>query len=478
MQDSTDTINTINDLPLRPAKPEDATDAQQSEQGKPGSATPQSPEEQQAQDPVMPVELGEPKKKKRSKPRPKSKRGKNKPTGFEEYYVDAPITPQEFENERQIYDVSRPLLFRLEDALLRYQKNRRLESDRRVVFLKYLAYGGVDIGQKMFGGVDGRDLQAMDSEQILQARALASIKKDKSNLAVDFDAVVRGFLTSFFPYYFNPETEDMVKLATVTIRNFLSYLLYHDVCPEYNENIDQARTSCDIAAKELWKNQQFMAKGPGDFNTACSMLFGGDLYNACAFGHDWKPSKDDSPGMTNEAARKIVKFALACAGEDAQTLRYLEVDKQNQLGARRIEDIDGFEITAVHPPDQVVCSLYDAQAPDLNAVGKLLAKAYRDPGQPPYDRSPEEDMIGFPELEFEFFLEGSLLQYCYPGMKVITPVWEMSCGFYYFEDVNRAYCSTYTVLDNDLMLGWKKPSDLTGSQDDTNDDGDDSSVTL
>lgn len=83
---------------------------------------------------------------------------------------------------------------RIEDALLRYQKNRRLESDRRDVFLKYLAYGGVNVGQRMFGGLDGRDLQQLDSEQILQARAMTSVGKDKSHLAVDFDAVVRGFL--------------------------------------------------------------------------------------------------------------------------------------------------------------------------------------------------------------------------------------------------------------------------------------------
>ncbi|OOF97110.1 hypothetical protein ASPCADRAFT_143276 [Aspergillus carbonarius ITEM 5010] len=468
MQDSTDTSTIINNLPLRPAKPDNVTGDQQSEQVRSGSATPQSLKEQQAQDPALPVEWGEAKKKKRSKPRPKSKRGKNKPTGFEEYYVDAPMTPQEFEDEKDIYNV------RLEDALLRYQKNRRIESDRREVFLKYLAYGGVDVSQKMFGGVDNHDLQALDSEQILQARALANIRRDKSNLTVDFDAVVRGFLTSFFPYYFNPETEEMVKLATVTIRNFLSYLLYHDVCPEYKENIDQARTSCDVAAKELWKNQQFMAKGPGDFNVACSMLFGGDLYNASVLGHDWNFSKDDPSLLTNDVARKIVKFALACAGEDTQTLRYLELDKQGALGATRIEDIDGFEITAVHAPDQVICSLYDAQAPDLNPVGKLLAKAYRDPGQPAYDRSPEEDMVGLPELKFEFFVEGNLLQYCYPGLKVITPVWEMNCGFYYFEDVNRAYGSIYTVLENDLMLGWKEPRDLTRAQD--NDDS--SSATL
>jgi hypothetical protein len=29
----------------------------------------------------------------------------NQPTGFEEYYVDAPITPQEYAEGREIYDV-------------------------------------------------------------------------------------------------------------------------------------------------------------------------------------------------------------------------------------------------------------------------------------------------------------------------------------------------------------------------------------
>lgn len=28
----------------------------------------------------------------------------NKPTGFEEYYVDAPITPEQYKEEREVYD--------------------------------------------------------------------------------------------------------------------------------------------------------------------------------------------------------------------------------------------------------------------------------------------------------------------------------------------------------------------------------------
>ncbi|OJJ70612.1 hypothetical protein ASPBRDRAFT_180704 [Aspergillus brasiliensis CBS 101740] len=479
MSDSQDQPVTTKDLPLRPAAPTTINEPHQADHlpetpdDKPDSA-PNSPILQSPEE--LPIEFDQAKKKKKkSKARPKSKRGKNKPTGFEEYYVDAPITPEDFNNEKELYNVSRPLIHRIEDALLRYQKNRRIESDRRDVFMKYLSYGGVNVGQKMFGGLADRDLQELDSEQILQARTMTSVGKDRSNLAVDFDAVVRGFLTSFFPYYFNPETEDMIKLATVTIRNFLSYLLYHDVCLEYNENIDQARTSCDIAAKELWYNQQLMAKSPGDFNSCCSLLFGGELHDTYTEDNNWKSPKDDAPHLTTEIARKIVKFALAGTGENRHALRFQELAEKNTLCAVRIEDIDGFEVTAVHPPGEAVMEFYQTHAPDLVPVGKLLARAYRDPGMPDFDLSPEERVVQLPERNFEFFMEGNLLQYCYPGMKVITPVWELNCGFHYFEDAYRTYGSNYTPLLNDLMLGWKEPRDLTKAESEGEDD---SSVTL
>lgn len=83
---------------------------------------------------------------------------------------------------------------RMEDAILRYHKNRRLESDRWQIFLKYLIYGGVDVGPKMFGGTDQHELQQMDSEQIMVSRGQTSISQERSNLEVDFNAVAKGYL--------------------------------------------------------------------------------------------------------------------------------------------------------------------------------------------------------------------------------------------------------------------------------------------
>ncbi|KAE8351542.1 Argonaute complex, subunit Arb1 [Aspergillus coremiiformis] len=411
------------------------------------------------------VDLVAPKKKKKRKPKSKAKHGKGKPTGYEEYYVDAPMTPKEYQEEKALYDI------RVEEALLRYQKNRRMEPERHGIFMRYLAYGGVDVSPKMFAGVDERGLQQLDSEQVLIVKGQTNIPQECEKLPVDFNAVVKGYLTSYFPYFFSPETEDMVKLATVTIRNFLSYLLYHDVCPEYKENIEEARKSCDIATKELWQNQQFAALTPGDFNKGCSTLFGGFFFNVQIEDNNWNKQKDSTFLMQSDVARKVVKFGIAGAGTNEQALLFQQLATQNALHCVLLQDIHGFEVTAVHPPAPDVCLFYQQHAPDLIPVGKLIGKPYRDPGKPPYDLSADERLAlaneTFSGSEFEFFLEEDLLRLCYPGMKVITPVWKLNSGLHFFEDVHTVYCSIYTVLSNDLMLNWKKPVALTaGSQDD------------
>lgn len=69
-----------------------------------------------------------------------------------------------------------------------------MNIDRRNVFTKYMSYGGVDIGPKMFEGNDQRDLMDMDSEDILTAAAQASVPENRVGWDVDFEAVAKGFL--------------------------------------------------------------------------------------------------------------------------------------------------------------------------------------------------------------------------------------------------------------------------------------------
>ncbi|KAL4821361.1 Argonaute complex, subunit Arb1 [Aspergillus spinulosporus] len=409
-------------------------------------------------------------KKKRKNRKPKSKRGKNKPTGFEEYYVDAPMTIEEYKLEKSLYHISRPIIHRMEDALLRFYKNRRIESDRLDVFSKYLAYGGIDVSPKMFAGTDDRGLKELDNDMFLLARGQTAIHRDRTNLPIDFNTVVKGFLTSFFPFYFNPYNEDMIKLATVTIRSFLSYLLYHDVCPEYSENINEARKSCDVATKELWKNQQLTASGPGNFNAACSILFGGFEHDLYVENNQWENPKDGKVQLTKAMAQKILRFGLTVAGSDELASSFHQKFSTGTLTVSKLEDIHGFEVTEVRFLDDEGRKFYQDKGPDLVPVGILLGRAYYDSSEPEYDMSPEEREEWMKKAqqmsELMFLLEESLLEHCYPRMKIITNIWEMNCGLHYFEEINKAYSSIYTPLCNDLMLGWKRPRDLTANNED------------
>ena len=69
-----------------------------------------------------------------------------------------------------------------------------MDSDRRNIFTKYMSYGGVDMGPKMFQGNDQRGLQDMEAEDILTATAQSVIPTDRSHWIIDFELVAKGYL--------------------------------------------------------------------------------------------------------------------------------------------------------------------------------------------------------------------------------------------------------------------------------------------
>lgn len=146
------------------------------------------------------VSLGGDGAKKRRKKKPKSKRGLNAPTGFEEYYVDAPLTPAEHEEEQDLYHQSLPFRERIETAIQRYSAKRNLDSVRKNLFDKWLSYGGIDTGPKMFGGgLDAKTLSDKNAAEIREITATQYVGEDKgdgpdSEYVVDFVNVVKAFV--------------------------------------------------------------------------------------------------------------------------------------------------------------------------------------------------------------------------------------------------------------------------------------------
>lgn len=266
--------------------------------------------------------------------------------------------------------------------------------------------------------------------------------------------------------YFNPENEEGIKLATVTIRNFFTYLLYHDVCPEYKEDLEEARKTCDLAARELWKNIQLIRQAPGAFNQSCSMFFGGTYHETSGKTDKWgRLSDHDETTLTLKDAREIVKFGIASMGSEEQAKRFQQLVLTEAIEAKEVYDIDGFEVLAITHPSSDVKTFLRLAGQGVVPVGKVIARSYRDPAKPDLDMSPEErkawDSGNVPNYEFEFLVDLPLLDLFYPGIKVMTPVWELNCGLHYFDDVISVYPSFHAVIANDLMLNWKTPKDLT-----------------
>ncbi|KAJ5370907.1 uncharacterized protein N7496_006999 [Penicillium cataractarum] len=397
--------------------------------------------------------------------KPKSKRGLGKPTGFEEYYADGPMTPAEHEESRQTYDPSYPFEQRIQEALTRFQWKRRMENDRRAIFFKYLQYGGVDASQNYGTGVSPKELKQMSNDEARQARSQTMIPRDRQEQEVNFEEVARGFLSSYYANHYNPDSQESINIATSTIRNLLTYLLYHEVCPEYKDNILKARRICDIASVELWKNVQLVQDGPGKFNESCSMLFGGRYHGSGQDTNCWIPAQCCSDGnLTPDAARKVVKFAIAGTASHEQACRFQALVTKGNLSAKQILDIDGFEVTSINQPDDDIRDFHHEFAPDLPVVGKIKAKSFRNPAKPDIDMTPAERKSWqegkAPKYDFEFFLEEELLQNCYPGLRITSDIWEINCGVYYFDEIISAYPSFHKVLANDLMMRWKTPREI------------------
>ncbi|KAJ5656444.1 hypothetical protein N7507_008394 [Penicillium longicatenatum] len=402
-------------------------------------------------------------KKKKRERGPRGKRGVGKPTGFEEWSADGPLTPDEYKQNCGLYDPHRSFIDRLEEAFRRFERKRRIEPARSNIFHKYLQYGGVSIGPNFGGGVNAQDMKMMTSDEIMLARAQTLIERERESLHVSFDKVARGFFGTYFLRYFNPDCIEDIEFATSTIRNFLTFLLFHDVCPEYKNDILEARKICTIANMELWKNLQLIRKGPGEFNKACSMLFAGHYFNKNTGKPNIWDDVDDS-FMTTEKAQDIVKHCIAGAGSHdvASSFRHHVADED--LLVESVEDIDGFEVLRVTEPDDYVRAFYQEFAAHLTPVGIVKAKSFRDPGKPQTDLSPKErwdwDHGKAPSYDFVFFIERDLLDLFYPGLRVMAPVWKMNCGAYYFDQVYSTFPSFNAIIANDMMLSWKRPRDL------------------
>jgi hypothetical protein len=375
---------------------------------------------------------------------------------------------------------------RILTAIQRFERRRKLNAELRDVFLTYLSYGGVTTGPNMFqGGNKKADFEGMDKDGVAEAMAQTSLTHDKDNIgkdtsvwAVDFEGVMKGFLSRRAPYYYGFETRAQVNTVTKVLINFMNYLLHHDVCPEYAANVLAARKICNTANIEIWACAEAQRWLPGDFNIACSTLFDGGYSKLYDGTITWMPEESGLKGfvgMTGDIAREVVKFAIAGRASEEVYQAWYKMATEDTIETIEVHRATGFEITAIDKVDEETKAFYKEQSTEYRPVGKIRAKPWTNPEGPPEDLTVEEkealqreigngksggsreNSVNSAETVYEFFIEEVVLQHMFVGMKVEATIRKLNCGIWYFDEVLRAFCSFDTYLCNELMVGWKEP---------------------
>jgi Argonaute siRNA chaperone (ARC) complex subunit Arb1 len=162
------------------------------------------------------------------------------------------------------------------------------------------------------------------------------------------------------PINFHLDTEAEIKSYINIPRNFLNYLVHHDVCPEYNDDLQAARQTCNRAERELNQQSRGIHNYPGTFNRACSVLWHGyyyDLYSPEMI----STGKLLTTPMTEAEAREVFVAAMASQGTDELVDRYAE---QNEAGdtkvTREFESV--FEVLEMQPPSSGTRDMYASES--------------------------------------------------------------------------------------------------------------------
>lgn len=425
-------------------------------------------------------------------------KGMLKPTGFEKFATDAPITPADFAVEREDYHPDNNFTSRIEIAITRFCSRRKMHQGTKAVFERFMIFGGIDFSpsNQFIGGLTDEEKSGLTKRQFAERTSNHAVsdlvyndfdpEKDasKATWIVDFEGVAKGFLSSQFTSFFNWYDDKQVLNAANVLRNFYNYLLLHDVCLEYKGQLLAARRVCDQAEDELPKLREVDRSLPGDFNTACSTLFGGryaDLYTGNA---EWA-HPEDSLGWSEQDALMIFMTGVAAYGtneqfEKAEMVR-ADISALKVISSENI----GLEIVGVEFCAGEAKNLYSQQPLQntvIRPIGKLRCKRWTVPHAAPVDLPPAMLEVQ-PSQTYEFLIDDDTLQNCVPGMKIECCVKELEMGIKWIDSFTKTYASFFVWLPNEWIRerkavrgpkGWMKrrmveqgsmdPSELDASE--------------
>ncbi|KAK3378925.1 Argonaute complex, subunit Arb1 [Lasiosphaeria ovina] len=424
-----------------------------------------SPQLTNGEIPVQDDKKDEKKKKKRSGRSGAKKRG----TGFEEFYCDPPMTPDEYDQEKNvIYPPHRPFVDRIEEAIQRFRARRRMDSARDILFSRYLFLGGIDTTVRQFQSTRNLDHDTLDE----------ATKADVREMTAD-DVIHRGGGASYNPRFYNPNypehwdvdfagvaagflSEQLVKFAgpaiddygmgVEVVSHFLKYIDHHDVCPEYAEDIKNAQKICREALEQIPAIAKLLELFPGQFNTAARKLFckvDRDIFDF----NTYIDSSDED--LDKKDARHIFGVTLAILLRPVGTPAIPESDMAVIDTAERSYEVCKVSAANDEPRAKYkAINEYLALSKKVEPCGSVAVRPIVI--QTGWDNGPVAEVsVDCPEEIF--ILEEGLLQFLKVGMKMVLEICTLKCGIKFIKNIKEIFPTFHTFLPQELMFRYKEP---------------------
>ncbi|OAA38817.1 Argonaute complex, subunit Arb1 [Metarhizium rileyi] len=375
-----------------------------------------------------------------------------------EYFADPPMTPDEAAEEKlEIYAQCLPFEERIQSCIRRFRARRRLQGDQVRFFDEYLFLGGIDTQGNAFSGLDTNDLKDLTPAQRREITVTDTVhgtceaddrfyNGDNEHWSVDFTGVAAGFFSTSLSQLtgFEPKmTDTLIGL----VENFLRYVLLHEVCPEYKENVESALQICGQAREEWPALNELRANLPGCFNLAATELF------SSVAASDWSFLSFSRPADFDPKTAFLAVCALR--GETST----LEQFMNGHVEALK-EHTCTLEVTRLERPSTLIrdkfCALrIEGSDYNIEAVGKVFFKpAVIEDGweTPSISISPQDTDIWV-------YLEDSLLVSIWPKTKMDITLVELNTGIWFIKTISRIVPSFYTFLPQQMMRHYKQPRD-------------------
>lgn len=253
------------------------------------------------------------------------------------------------------------------------------------------------------------------------------------------------------------------------VLNFLKYVVSHDVCPEYADDLCRAQKVCVAALEEAQAIYDLMELLPGTFNLAGYMLLDGTLEPDS--GSEWGPAS--KPPFDKEAARTILLAHGSVLLDNANSDRLQKA--LNDPDARIVKGTGCFEVVGITLPSKAAIAQLEIatecmnqhfkQDLSLEACGRLAVRPTF--VQSGWQVTPTSGVPVMTTMDGEyttakvpefFFVEVEALETFKIGMKMQLSFITLEDGLVNFmARAENIYQSFYTFLPQELMIKYKEP---------------------